>query len=146
MNRTCLYSPAAEHHSLWPILILPSYGGVLVDIGRGRQRLGRLKCFCQSSIPCKFIDKAISEAFYSAPQCSHCKRWTSYGNSVCLSVCLSVRLSHGGLCHSKRLHVARCSLHCQIAKLNVSSFVETKTYSPETATSPWNLGSIWPTH
>jgi len=24
--------------------------------------------------------------FYSAPQCSHCKRCTSYGNSVCLSV------------------------------------------------------------
>jgi len=32
--------------------------------------------------------------FYSAPQCSHCKRCTSYGNcvrpSVCLSVCPSV--------------------------------------------------------
>ena len=28
--------------------------------------------------------------FYSAPQCSHCKRCTSYSNSVCLSVCLSV--------------------------------------------------------
>ena len=27
---------------------------------------------------------------YSAPQCSHCKRCTSYGNSVCLSVCLSI--------------------------------------------------------
>jgi len=31
------------------------------------------------------------------------------------SVCLSVRLSHAGIV-SKRLHVARCSLHCQIAK------------------------------
>ena len=31
--------------------------------------------------------------FYSAPQCSHCKRCTSYSISVCLSVCLSVRLS-----------------------------------------------------
>ena len=42
---------------------------------------------------------------YSAPQCSHCKRCrpTSYSNSVRLSV-------------SKRRHVARCSLHCQIAK------------------------------
>ena len=28
--------------------------------------------------------------FYSAPQCSHCKRCTSYGNSVRLSVRLSV--------------------------------------------------------
>ena len=48
--------------------------------------------------------------FYSAPQCSHCKRCTSYGNSVRLSV----RLSHAGIV-SKRRHVARCSLHCQIA-------------------------------
>ena len=57
--------------------------------------------------------------FYSAPQCSHCTRCTSYGNSVCLSVCLSirpsVRLSHAGIL-SKRRHVARCSLHCWIAK------------------------------
>jgi len=29
-------------------------------------------------------------AFYSAPQCSHSKRCTSYSNSVCLSVCPSV--------------------------------------------------------
>jgi len=35
--------------------------------------------------------------------------------SVCLSVRLSVRLSHAGIV-SKRRHVARCSLHCQIAK------------------------------
>jgi len=33
-----------------------------------------------------------------------------YGNSIRLSVCLS----HAGIV-SKRLHVARCSLHCQIA-------------------------------
>ena len=31
------------------------------------------------------------------------------------SVCLSVHLSHAGTV-SKRRHVARCSLHCQIAK------------------------------
>jgi len=59
------------------------------------------------------------QSFYSAPQCWHCKRRTSYGNSVCLSDCLSVRpsvrLSHTGIL-SKRRHVARCSLHCQIAK------------------------------
>jgi len=56
--------------------------------------------------------------FYSAPQCSHCKRCTSYGNSVCPSVCLpvlSVRPSHAGIVW-KRRHVARCSLHCWIAK------------------------------
>ena len=35
----------------------------------------------------------FSFSFYSAPQCSHCKRCTSYGNSVCLSVRPSVRLS-----------------------------------------------------
>jgi len=32
-------------------------------------------------------------SFYSAPQCSHCKRCTSYGISVHLSVHLSVYLS-----------------------------------------------------
>ena len=31
--------------------------------------------------------------FYSAPQCWHCKRCTSYSNSVRLPVCLSVCLS-----------------------------------------------------
>jgi len=35
--------------------------------------------------------------FYSAPQCSHCKRCTSYDNSVRPSVCLSVCLSHAGI-------------------------------------------------
>jgi len=35
--------------------------------------------------------------------------------SVCLSVRLSVRLSHAGIV-SKRRHVAQCSMHCQIAK------------------------------
>ena len=35
--------------------------------------------------------------------------------SVSLSVRLSVRLSHAGIV-SKRLHVARCILHCRIAK------------------------------
>ena len=34
--------------------------------------------------------KKRQKRFYSAPQCSHCKRCTSYGNSVCLSVRLSV--------------------------------------------------------
>jgi len=39
---------------------------------------------------CWIFTKSI---FYSVPQYSHCKRCTSYGNSVCLSVCLSVRPS-----------------------------------------------------
>ena len=58
-----------------------------------------------------FANQRIRSGFYSAPQCSHCKRCTSYGNSVCLSV----RLSHAAIV-SKRRHVPRCSMHCQIAK------------------------------
>ena len=61
----------------------------------------------------------VTGDFYSAPQCSHCKHRTSYSNSVSLSVrlsvCLSVCPSHAGIV-SKRRHVARCSLDCQIAK------------------------------
>jgi len=57
----------------------------------------------------------LSSCFYSEPQCSHCKRCTSYSNSVRLSVCLSVCPSHTGIV-SKRRQVARCSLHCWIAK------------------------------
>jgi len=53
--------------------------------------------------------------FYSAPQCSHCKRCISYSNSI-PSVRLSVCRSHAGIV-SKRQHVARCSLHSQIAKM-----------------------------
>jgi len=65
---------------------------------------------------CIIIQVKISELsfYYSTPQCSHCKRCTSYSNSVCLSVSLSdclsvrlsVRLSHAGIV-SKRRHVAR---------------------------------------
>jgi len=40
-----------------------------------------------------FLVSTKLDTFYSAPQCSHCKRCTSYGNSVCLSVCPSVRPS-----------------------------------------------------
>jgi len=49
------------------------------------------------------------------------------------SDCPSVRPSHAGIV-SKRWHVAGCSLHCQLQ--NVSSFVETKKYSPGTTPSP----------
>jgi len=57
------------------------------------------------------VDFSSLASFYSAPQCSHCKRCISYGNSVCQSVCPS----HAGVV-SKRRHVARCSLHCLVAK------------------------------
>jgi len=53
-------------------------------------------------------EQRLNVLFYSAPQSSHCKRCTSYSNSVCLSlclsVCLSVRPSHAGIV-SKRRHV-----------------------------------------
>jgi len=45
----------------------------------------------------------------------HCKRCISYGNSVYLSVCPSVCLSHAGIV-SKRRHVARCGFHRWIGK------------------------------
>ena len=49
------------------------------------------------------------------------------------SVRLSVCLSHAGIL-SKRLHVARCSLHCQIAKC--VQFCRNQKYSPGTTPSP----------
>jgi len=55
----------------------------------------------------------LRSGFYSAPQCSHCKRCTSYGNSVCLSVCPSATRRY---CVKTMAHIVRCSLHCQIAK------------------------------
>jgi len=80
-----------------------------------------------------FIQCNVFVGFYSAPQCSHCKRCPSYSNSVCLSVCLSVRLSHASIV-SKRLHVARCSLHCQFAKCVY--FCSHQKYFPGTTPSP----------
>jgi len=40
--------------------------------------------------PCWVLVKSNWTSFYSVPQCSHCKRCTSYGNSICLSVRLSI--------------------------------------------------------
>jgi len=54
------------------------------------------------------VGNLIVNHIYSAPLCKRC---IGYGNSVCLSV----RPSHAGIV-SKRRHVARCSLHCRIAK------------------------------
>ena len=71
--------------------------------------------------------------FYSAPQCPHCKRCTSYSNDVCLSVCPSVT----------RWYCVKTTARSTVQ--NVSSFVETKKYSPGTTPYPWNLGSKWPT-
>jgi len=85
-----------------------------LTVGRVKRQEVRTASPCQiSSKPVKTSPKY--DDFYSAPQCSHCKRCSSYGNSVCLSVRSSVRLSHAGIV-SKRRHVARCSLHCRIAK------------------------------
>jgi len=60
---------------------------------------------------------------YSAPQCTHCKRCTSYCNSVRLSVRLSV---------TRRYCVrtsARSTVQFALSQ-NVSSFVETKKIFP----------------
>ena len=56
------------------------------------------------------------------------------------SVRLSVRLSHACIA-SKRLHVARCSLNCQIAKCVYFG----KKIFPRDDHFPCNLGSDWPT-
>jgi len=65
-----------------------------------------------SAIPNKFkMAWKLNFTFYSTLQCLHCKRCTSYG----IYVCLSVRLTHAGIV-SKRRHVAWCTLHSQIAK------------------------------
>jgi len=45
---------------------------------------------CRTHGCTRTILAGIPVHFYSAPQCSHCKRCTSYGNSVRPSVCLSV--------------------------------------------------------
>jgi len=44
-------------------------------------------------------------SYYSAPQCSHCKRCTSYSISVCPSLCPSVRPSHAGIALIKGRHL-----------------------------------------
>jgi len=43
-----------------------------------------------SIIPRSESNQVCIKRFYSAPQCSHCKRCTSYSNSVRLPICLSV--------------------------------------------------------
>jgi len=73
--------------------------------------------------------------FYSTPLCKRC---TSHGNSVCLSVCPFVRLS---VCPSitRRYCVkttARSTVQFALSdSKNVSSFAETKKYSPGTTPS-----------
>ena len=66
--------------------------------------------FCTYCLLCRVIGPILllTTPFYSALLCKRC---TSYGNSVCLSV----RPSHAGIV-SKRRHVPLYSLHCQIAK------------------------------
>ena len=66
---------------------------VIYDISQGTVALGiwGIVAFSMTMYG-KFTDESGYERiFYRAPQCSHCKRSTSYNNSVCLSVCPSVR-------------------------------------------------------
>ena len=115
--------PSLPHPPSFPPFILPvSFHTSLLVL----TTLGVCACcrFCSASA------MFTVSSFYSTPQCSHCKRCTIYSNSVRLSV----RLSHAGIV-SKRLRVARRSLHCQIAKC-ISSFLETKKYSPGTTPFP----------
>ena len=78
------------------------------QLHRRHRRNIHLSVSCESNVYC-FAVLAVSESFeevsclysivypaatfYSAPQCWHCKRCTSYGNSVRLSVRLFVCLS-----------------------------------------------------
>jgi len=48
--------------------------------------------------------------FYSAPQCSRCKRCTSYSNSVRPSVCPSVCLCAGIVSKRRHVHGAVCTV------------------------------------
>jgi len=78
---------------------------------------GRRRTLVDGSLesPCRVLVKCEWTSFYSAPQCSNCKRSASCSNSVCLSVRPSVCPLNAGIV-SKRRHVARCSLHCRVAK------------------------------
>ena len=69
---------------------------------------------------------------YSVPQCLHCRHCTSHDNSVHLSVRPSV-------CHTPLLCQNDCTQHgavCTVRQQNVSTFVETKKYSPGMTPSP----------
>jgi len=57
----------------------------------------------------------ISSYYYSVPQHRNARIASTVLATVIPSVCPSIRLSHAGIV-SKRWHVARCSLHSQIAK------------------------------
>ena len=41
----------------------------------------------KGEVPNDWSDANVSPIFYSTTQCLHCKRSTSYGNSIRLSVC-----------------------------------------------------------
>ena len=65
----------------------------------------------------RFCDKVSSSVFFTARRNARIASavLATAILSVCPSVCPSVRLSYAGIV-SKQRHVARCSLHCQIAK------------------------------
>ena len=88
----------------------PNYCNIL-----GRHSGVQLQFFCWLFHCLIGLEVGQNVRFLQHAQCSHCKHCISYSNSVCLSVCPSVRPSHAGIV-SKRRHVARCSLHRWIAK------------------------------
>jgi len=65
--------------------ILPTTGSLLPQ-----DRLHGLLTISFHSLHIGFLFLLFFPFFCSTPQCSHCKRGTSYGNYVCLFVCLSV--------------------------------------------------------
>jgi len=91
----------------------------------------------------------VFNSFYSAPQCSHCKRCTSYGiSSVCLfvrpSVSLSVRLSV-----TRRYFVnktAHSTVQFALSDSEMCLVLQKPKNIPQGPPNPpWNLGSKWPT-
>ena len=68
---------------------------------------------------CSSSSSSSSSSSYSAPHCKCCNAMLAlqalYYLPAIPSVCLSVCLSHASIV-SKRLHVARCSFHFQMAK------------------------------
>jgi len=87
-----------------------------------------------------FKTNEYGEPIYSAPQCSHCKRCTSYSNSVCLSVCLSVT------CRNCVKMTACSTVQFALSDSKMClSFLETKKIFRRDDPFPWNLGLKWDT-
>ena len=82
-----------------------------------------------------FLLQFNSGHFYSAPQCSHCKRCTSYGNSVRPSA-------------TRRYCVkttARSTVQFALSDSKMCLVLQKPKIIPRDDPFPWNLGSNWPT-